>query len=315
MTDDRLKRDRIDRVLHAAPAETIQRRTIRQGGQEFGHVYTLPDGTEFHGITSKLKVINKAALIDWAAKQERTLVTTASVELYERIRNGMRTETIQEWLGRADYLMQLEQEIGKERAHQRIKQQEGDIGKQAHKLIEYQLRKALRQKVGKEPQVSDKAMLAAMAFEEWARDVNLKPLHMEQMVYSRRLKTAGTTDLVAYVRGELAVVDLKRTKAVYAEMFLQVVFYQLALAHMGHGRARKGIIIRVPKDLDDPVFSNGSHLAIEPVDVPPVEDLWPTLRAMLTLYDWWYAEDQKSKARWYAQRDAERARTKEKKAS
>ena len=96
----------------------------------------------------------------------------------------------------------LEGRLG-QKAHLRRSRAATDIGSQAHKLIEWMLRKELNLLVGPRPQVSEKAEWAFMAFEDWCRSVNLKPLKVERTVWSDPLNNldsfAGTIDLIAQV--------------------------------------------------------------------------------------------------------------------
>ncbi len=118
----------------------------------------------------------------------------------------------------------------------------------------------------------------------------------EQTVWSRTHRYAGTLDLVAYVDGVRTLIDFKTSKAIYAEAHLQNVAYQVALAEMGHEPCLSGCIVRVPKNTNDPAF--------EVQVTPPVAELLPVFLHARALYDWWVAEDAKSKAAWMARRDA-----------
>ena len=157
-------------------------------------------------------------------------------------------------------------------------------------------RRRLGQVVGPEPVVEDAATWAVMAWEDWAASVELEPIFVEQIVYSRRYRYAGTMDLFARVNGVETVIDWKTGKAVYAESGLQNVAYQSALIEMGHGAPTAGLVVRLPKVQTDPAF--------EVVEVAPVAELLPTFLAVLEVWRWWYAADQASRRAWLAKRDA-----------
>ena len=161
-----------------------------------------------------------------------------------------------------------------------------------------ELRNALGQ-VTPEPKVRPEAMWAYMAFDDWAREHTVKPLRVEQMVWSRTHRYAGTLDLLAEVDGRVALVDFKTSKAIYAEAHLQNAAYQVALAEMGHERAEVGYIVRVPKLETDPAF--------EVAEVAPVAELFPVFQSVLAVWQWWHAEEVKSLAAWKARRDAAQA--------
>lgn len=209
-----------------------------------GRTYHTPDG-DFPSVTTILSCVGKPALINWAANVERELVTETAANLYEDLAGTPKME-------RATYILTLTNRLGKEKAHQRALTKAGEIGSQVHKLIEWTLRAKLCQKQGPSPAITDKAMWCFSLFEKWAKQVNLKPILMEQTVYSKTHGYAGTLDLLAEVDGELTVVDFKTGKAVYLEAHLQNVAYQYALREMGHGDAEQGVIVRLPKNESDP---------------------------------------------------------------
>ena len=137
--------------------------------------------------------------------------------------------------------------------------------------------------MGPEPTLVDKAQWAYMAFEDWAKSVHLKPLAIEQVVFSTRHEFAGTLDLLAEINGVVTVVDFKTGKSIYAESHLQNVAYRVALAEMGQARATQGLIVRLPKVDTDPAFETQS--------VPPVPELFPAFVAALKLWRWWYQQE------------------------
>jgi hypothetical protein len=202
---------------------------------------------EYPSVTTILSVIGKPALIAWSGKVEREMVTSASLALYRDVHGTPKMSDIA-------YLNTLATRLGKERAHSKELAKAGDIGSQTHALIEWNLRASLMQQPGPCPHVTDKATWAFMAWEDWKKSVNLKPIWIEQTVWSDTHGYAGTMDLLAEVNGKLTVVDWKTGKAIYPEAFLQNAAYRHALREMGHGDPVQGIIVRLPKNTEDPEF-------------------------------------------------------------
>jgi hypothetical protein len=209
--------------------------------------YTVPNGEEYPSVTTILSVIAKPALIVWSAKVERELVTNVSAQLYEDVAGTPRMSKIA-------YLNTLAARLGKERAHTKEMAKAGDIGSQAHSLIEWNLKASLMYEAGPSPHVSDKATWAFMAWEDWKKSVDLKPVFVEQTVFSETHGYAGTMDLLAYVNGVLTVLDWKTGKAVYPEALVQNAAYRHALREMGQGDPVQGLIVRLPKVETDPDF-------------------------------------------------------------
>lgn len=262
----------VDSIVNQASVPP--QKVIRQDGRT-GRFYRV-DGDEqpYVSVTHALSVIAKPALINWAATTERTLVMDTAADLYLDLCKAQP-------MGRPSYLATLQGRIGKQKAHQKELTKASEIGTQVHALVEWNLRQSLGQKVGPEPQVVDKAQWGFMAFQDWANSVSLKPVFIEQMVFSREHHYAGTMDLLAEVNGVLSLVDFKTGKAVYSEAHLQNIAYQHALTEMGHLTPVKGYIVRLPKVETDPAF--------EVVEVPPVAELWPTFVAVLSVWRWWHA--------------------------
>jgi hypothetical protein len=249
---------------------------ITQVNGKAGRFYEV-EGRMLPSVTHILQVIGKPALVQWAAKEERLMVMESAADLYADIHGTPK-------MSRPTYLSTLDGRIGKTRANQKLLQAAGEIGKQVHALVEWNIRQSLQQKVGPEPKVDEKALWAFMSWQDWAKSVNLKPLLIEQAVFSLTHGYAGTMDLLAEVNGLVTLVDFKTGKAVYNEAHLQNVAYQVALTEMGHLKPEQGMIVRLPKNEKDPGF--------EAVVCPPVDELLPTFLATKKLWEWWFAGEQ-----------------------
>jgi len=212
-----------------------------------GRFYELPDGTKLPSVTNILSVIGKPALITWSANVERELVIQAAANLYLDVHGTPP-------MSRMAFITTLQSRIGAERAGQKELNKAGEIGSQIHAMIEWDLRCKMLEKVGPSPHVCDKAMWAYMSWQDWAKSVHLKPIYIEQTVWSRTHGYAGTLDLLAEVNGVETVLDWKSGKAVYMESHLQNGAYRQAIREMGHADPKQGLIVRLPKNESDPAF-------------------------------------------------------------
>jgi len=147
----------------------------------------------------------------------------------------------------------LNSRLGETKAANKVLVKASEIGSEAHSLIEWQINIRMGMKVDK-PKVRPEAEWAFLAWEDWAKSVELKPVASEQVVYSKTYGYAGTLDLLAHVSDKLTVLDWKTGKAVYSEAHLQNAAYRQAVREMGHGDPVQGFIIRLPKSLEDPKF-------------------------------------------------------------
>ena len=247
-----------------------------------GRFYEIEPGNPYPSITNILGVINKPALVGWAGKVERIACIEAAIRLHSDWEN-LTESTIDA------YRSTLESYIGKQKAAQKELEAAAAIGTEAHARCEWLVRSALNLPVGPEPKVSEKALWASMAFEDWWKKVNFKPIRSEQVVFSRIHKFAGTLDILGYVDGLLTIVDIKTGKAIYSEAYLQIAAYWRALQETTQDYAARGIVLRLPKIDTDPEF-----------EAVPVDDLEMHLLAFLhaaELWRWQYAQDQAYKAK------------------
>lgn len=226
-------------------------KAFKQVTKKSGRHYESPDGDKYPSVTTILNAINKPALINWSAKVERELVIDVAATLYIEAPNGNTPK-----MSRPTYVTTLKNRIGKGKAHQKVLERAGNIGKEAHKRIEWATRKMMGQKVGLEPVISQEALWAYMVWEDWTKTVNFKPILCEQMVYSKRYGYAGTMDLLAEIdidgKTHKILADYKTSKGIYAESSLQNTAYVHALIEMGHAEPPlDGMVIRLPKVATD----------------------------------------------------------------
>jgi hypothetical protein len=240
-------------MLIQSPSSAAQRVSVDQGYGGTSRRYRIPGTDEaYDSVTSILSAIGKPALISWAANQERALVMEAAANLHEDLPLSPR-------MSRLAYLATLQTRLGKEKAHQRELAKAAEIGSQTHGYIEWTLRRERGEAVGPEPRISDKALWAFMVWQDWQASVKLRPLAMEQVVWSTTYRFAGTLDFLAEITlpghaGPVYVVgDIKTGKAMYDEARLQVAAYVAALREMEH--APPGVwaaVVRLPKSETDP---------------------------------------------------------------
>jgi hypothetical protein len=251
---------------------------VRKDSAIGGRFYTV-EGVDYPSVTHILTAIAKPALIAWSANTERAAVTEAAADLYTE----WAKEIVPPVMPRESYVATLMTRLGTVKAHQKELAKAGEIGTQIHQYIEWFMRTAIGAEPGPEPKVCDNALWGFMAFQDWAKSVNLKPVLIEQTIYSKSYGYAGTMDLLARVNGTLTLVDFKSGKAVYPESFLQSAAYSVALGEMGYVLPAEALIVRLPKVDTDPDF--------EVVTVPPVTELFPVFLAVKELWTWTYANE------------------------
>jgi hypothetical protein len=201
------------------------------------------EGRELPSVTTVLEVIAKPALGPWYAKEERRYFETAMLEVLSR--PGARDPEY--------VLAAVAEAVTGVKAADKEKQRAAMIGTAVHAGIEWHLRRALGDDAGPEPQLPDAAAWAVESWKDWAASVKLEPLAIERTIYCLECGYAGTLDLYARVKGVPSVLDWKTGRAIYPEAFLQNVAYRHAARRLGMV-SNQGLIVRLPKLLDDPAW-------------------------------------------------------------
>ncbi len=219
-------------------------------------------GKQWPSVTTVLDIIAKPGLGPWYAREERRYFEAAMLEVLAK--PGARDPEY--------VLAAVADAVTGVKAADRAKQQAAMIGTAVHAGIEWELRGRLGEDPGPAPQLPDAAAWAVESWKDWAQSVQLEPLAIERPVYCLDCGYAGTLDLYARVKGVLTVLDWKSGKAIYPEAFLQNLAYRHA-ATRGGLPSTQGLIVRLPKHLDDPAW--------EVMPVPPtltLEDFLAALR-------------------------------------
>ena len=227
--------------------------------------YTI-EGHRLPSVTTILDVIAKPALGPWYAKEERRYFETAMLEVLSR--PGARDPEF--------VLAAVAEAVTGVKAADREKQKAAAIGTAVHAGIEWELRRHLGEDAGVAPRLPEAAAWAVESWKDWARSVTLEPVAIERTVYCLECGYAGTLDLYARVKGIPTVLDWKSGKAIYPEAFLQNLAYRHAATRAGLP-STQGLIVRLPKHLDDPAW--------EVMPVPAVLTLDDFLAA-LRLWRW-----------------------------
>jgi hypothetical protein len=204
--------------------------------------YTI-EGQRLPSVTTILDIIAKPALGPWYAKEERRYFETAMLEVLSR--PGARDPEF--------VLAAVAEAVTGVKAADREKQKAAAIGTAVHAGIEWELRRQLGEDAGPAPHLPEPAAWAVESWKDWARSVTLEPLAIERTVYCLACGYAGTLDLYARVKGVLTVLDWKSGKAIYPEAFLQNLAYRHAATRAGLP-STQGLIVRLPKHLEDPAW-------------------------------------------------------------
>lgn len=108
----------------------------------------------------------------------------------------------------------------------KVRDQAADIGTIAHYLIECDLSHKTPE-LDEYAQVDiDVAETCFLAYLEWKKAHDVKPLYLEHQLVSEIYEYGGTLDFVGHIDGNLAIMDYKTGTGVYDEMKIQAAAYQ-----------------------------------------------------------------------------------------
>lgn len=221
--------------------EQIQEITKRVGRQS-QRWYVTPEGT-FPSVTTILQVCGKPALVPWAAKRERSMVLEA-LGTFSAQFPGLKGLALAQG---------LERHLGDAQAHEKIKEEAGEIGTQAHEMVRWHVNGLMG--VGRDdpPYLPPGSEIAYGAWQNWFESAGLEPVRSEQAVWDAELGYAGRIDnLYRRSDGKIGLVDTKVSKGIYDEYHLQAAAY----CHAGRRWVpiEWAVITRLPKTKEDPGF-------------------------------------------------------------
>ncbi len=238
------------------------------GGASGRHYGNIPGASRpFASVTNLVGVLDKPALVPWAAAKEREAVVEAASSLWSAgdLNPGLLKTP-------EDFRTALIKALGKTKAHTKALEAAAEIGTDVHASIERGLREDLGLPPAKEEpsklSVEAKAV-AAIAFDEygvWKAASGFKPRLIETLVYSLQDEYAGTLDVLGDHRIQLnggvwsdervvSVGDWKTSRYIYLSACIQVSAYRKAVIEMGLHDPKiplNGMILRLPKGIEDP---------------------------------------------------------------
>jgi hypothetical protein len=190
------------------------------------HRYTY-NGEVVPSVTSLLSIINKPALVNWAAN-------TAVECIQGSINPGVSYDEIQ---------LHTIFEAGR-KAHFQKKVDAGNIGSLVHKWIEQYIKNE-----NPATPINEGLRESIDHFMKWVVKYDVKFLLAEQVVYSKRYKFAGMLDFICTIEGKMYIGDTKTSSGIYNEYFLQTAAYRYARHEEFPEEKYAGqLIIRIGKD-------------------------------------------------------------------
>ena len=204
------------------------------------HSYTVYDKKKHinglvPSVTQILRVLDKPALIGWCAKMGAEFIANKFIP--GKVYRFTQSE-----------ITALSEEV--KNAHRAANKDACDVGTMAHEWIaEFIVARSHRKPTPRFP--SDiRAKRCCQAAVKWIKSVNLQPMDVESIVYSRKYGYLGMTDVLGLVKvkGRPTIIDWKSSKGIYAEYHLQLAAYKNAVEEMTGRRGLDRLIIKLGKE-------------------------------------------------------------------
>jgi hypothetical protein len=243
----------------------VKQKTSRWGARS----YTVPnvngDGeVQYPSVTTILSIINKPALVYWAAKVEREFCLERLRELYDSLKQYSSGTKPESFPSTPSFLAAYLARLGSQLAHKSLSKSATDIGTMVHDRIEWEMRMELGVKGLTEPFIPEELILptgetlihpARQSYESylrWKTEKRVTPLKVEQVVWSHKHGVAGTLDWVGLVEDRITLADWKTSKGIYPEYRYQIAAYRQCWLEMGHGDPPlHAMVLRLPKEEGD----------------------------------------------------------------
>lgn len=219
------------------------------------HHYRV-DGKDvlYPGVTGVLQVLNKPALVPWAAKQAALKIKTYLMA--HAVNRLLTAEEIDDLV-----------EAGRT-AHEEIKDAAADVGTRAHQAINAMID-------GGEMTITDDIKPCVDAFLDFIARDSLKIEHGDTKIASKLYGYGGSLDALGNENGRLVIVDFKTSNGIWPEYALQVAAYSQAFKETyGLGYLPEALILRIGKVTPD----------FEVKRVRCIADCFDQFKAALTLY-------------------------------
>ena len=211
-------------------------------------VWTTPKPVT--GVTTICSIMNKEALVFWAAKTAAYYFRDNITDLKNKVA--------------------LAEEA--KRAHLEVANAGKRAGSMGHELVEQLM-------LGKTTEPPEDEVLLKQyksikdAFKHWRSDFDISPLASETAVYSQKYDYAGTFDLAFELNDKVWLIDFKTSNSsyynpdgIYAENFAQLGAYMIAAEEMLNVKIDECAIVNIPKDGGDYKMRSLSDLNLSKTD-------------------------------------------------
>lgn len=206
--------------------------SVKISFDEASHTYLVND-RKVISPTSVLKMLGKPWLVDWSAKMASKYVKKQLES--DEVLTSERIDSICENASMA-YTLEAKKAT--------------DFGKITHKWVEDYINHQLDPEENRLPEMpTDEAQLTCVQhFLRWVHESGVRFTAAEKKVYSKMLDVVGTLDKMFILNGELYCGDIKTSKSISPDYWLQVAFYAAAYEEEYREPIKDTCIVLLTKD-------------------------------------------------------------------
>lgn len=125
-----------------------------------------------------------------------------------------------------------------------------DVGTITHLMIMAHLTRKEIDLTEYSQQDIDTAQHCMKSYHEWEKAHKVEPLLVETPLSSDKYGYGGTPDCLAYINGELELLDFKTSTAIWNDYFYQLAAYRQLCIEKGYPNLNRARILRFGKDGD-----------------------------------------------------------------
>lgn len=232
------------------------------------HLHTL-DGKPLFGTSTVTKVLNKPALIQWAANMACDYIKT----------NGrdVDLDDLQGWVVSPEMLEEARY------AHKKKKENAATAGTDMHAELEKYVRACME--AGAILPTANGSPKEVQFFGKWAQEKVKRFLWSEGYCYSRSLWVGGISDVGAEMMdGSYAIIDFKSAREAYEDYFIQCAGYKLLAEDSGIVTADGELVLKLDKPISQFIVIPFGAYKVDAVPRYNVDELADGFKACLTLH-------------------------------
>ena len=182
--------------------------------------YRLKDGTVVVGVTTAINKLAKPALPLWGfnmGREPRFANIPEACEILAPDLESMTTEESISWAFAAGNMRKNDSLYGK-------RDKAAEIGTVAHEIL-HQREKGLEiDNSNIQEEIWNLVLRCISSYDKWFEGQKIETVLFEKDFVSERYLYGGTLDKLAYINGDLTLLDYKTGKDLYKDNFIQLIF-------------------------------------------------------------------------------------------